>query len=151
MKRLFLSVLFIAAVLVLVIGPIVSFHGFSEPLITYSESISIAPNETKNITIEAENVRHMAYGLPIDQREQLKVTSHYLNPSPRVTASTIPPAWTWKGLKQHVEINLQIKAALDANPGTYLYTVSAWDDLSHENESQASERIRVEVINNSAK
>jgi len=84
---------------------------------------TLSPNDDAVIVATVYNADRVSFSrLPDDQ---IEATDTDVSPSPDTQYDSFPPEWVWHGPQSAVEATLDVSVASDADPGAYVYGVSA--------------------------
>lgn len=86
---------------------------------------TLTQNGTTSITVQAERVKRLSFGVSFLDTDGLSIESFAVEPEPDATAESYPPIWIWNEPEASVEATMVLRATADAPTGTVSYSVTA--------------------------
>jgi hypothetical protein len=86
---------------------------------------TVAAGDRATVTVRAEEVDQLSFGVPFLDAEDLSVEGFDVEPTPDATAESFPPVWLWESAQARVTASMTVRAAADATPRTVSYRVAA--------------------------
>jgi hypothetical protein len=129
-----------------------------EETIIHTESISVEPGASQQVSVQVENVRMIrpepirdpttnSKNGPTKTIDLIDFNSSIVTPRPGVVMESYPPYWRWDQLQSKVKITLPVRIPVDMPPDTYCCTMRGWQSTDYTIACAGSEDIVITVRN----
>jgi len=98
--------------------------GGGGPVVEGSD-VTLAPGERASVTVRAENVDRLRFGVSFLDSDAVTAESFDVTPSPDAVMESFPPVWSWNDPQSSVEATMVLRASADAPDVTVSYDVTA--------------------------
>jgi hypothetical protein len=98
--------------------------GGGGPVVEGSD-VTLAPGERASVTVRAETVDRLRFGVSFLDSDAVAVESFDVTPPPDAVAESFPPVWSWDDPQSSVQATMALRASEDAPAVRVSYSVTA--------------------------